>query len=61
MMNRRGIPQAPKVKDWEGMNIINSIMYFKEVLKREHDIEQKEIYKRKLTELKAQLQNYKVA
>ena len=52
--------KVPTIKDFEGMNIINSIMYCKETLKREANREKRELLQQRLDELKIELDNYKI-
>lgn len=57
-MKKQGVPE---VKDFMGMNIINSLMYHKEAIKRETNEEKIEFHKRRLEELKLELGNHKAA
>ncbi len=53
--------REPKVKDFKGMNIVNSLIYHKEALKREKDPEKAELLQIKFDKLKIELEHYKVA
>ena len=53
--------RVPEIKDFNGMNIINSLMYHKEALKREQDPEKAKFLQKRFNELKIELGNYKAA
>jgi hypothetical protein len=58
-MGKQKTNKVPEVKDFKGMNIVNSLMYHKEVLKREPDPIKREIIQNRLEKLKIELENYK--
>ncbi|MBU3098720.1 MULTISPECIES: hypothetical protein [Clostridium] len=60
-MRKQQLPRVAGVKIWEGMNILNSLLFFKEAYQREEDIEKKEKLEKKFMELKLKLKNYKAA
>lgn len=51
--------RSPVVKNWEGMNIVNNLMYYKEELLKEVDNERREVLKKRLDELKIDLEKWK--
>lgn len=55
------LTKVPAVKNWEGMSIINSMMFYKEAIKREINLEKRELLQKRLNELKLELENYKAA
>jgi hypothetical protein len=60
-MEKQILPRV-KIKDWEGMNIINSLMYHKEELKKVGTSQEKiKILKKRFNELKLELKNYQAA
>ncbi|MBU3142240.1 hypothetical protein [Clostridium sp. CF012] len=59
-MSIKGLKRAPAVKDFKGMNILGNLVYHKEAIKREQDIKKREFHKRRLIELKIELENLKI-
>ena len=59
-MGIKKLQEEVTIKDYTGMNIINSLMYCKEALKKETDPNKIELLSKRLTELKVELQNYKI-
>ncbi|MBU3153477.1 hypothetical protein [Clostridium estertheticum] len=57
-MKKQLLPKAPSIKDFTGMNIASSIMFHKEALKRETDLEKKDFHQKKLNLLRVELENY---
>lgn len=60
-MKKQQLKRVPEVKDFKGMNIVNSLIYHKEALKRESDPVKREIIQNRLNELKIELENHKAA
>lgn len=58
-MGKQKLNRIPEIKDFTGMNIINSLVYCKEMLKRETDEATRETLKKRLSELMLELKNYK--
>lgn len=58
-MKKQQLKRVPEVKDFKGMNIVNSLMYHKEAIKRETSKEKREVHEKRLEKLKIELENYK--
>jgi hypothetical protein len=59
-MKKQILPEAPQVKNWEMMSIVNNLMYYKEQLKVETDTEKRGTYQKRFDELRVELENCKV-
>ncbi|MBZ9622890.1 hypothetical protein G9F71_008490 [Clostridium sp. FP2] len=53
--------RTPGVKDCTLNIIISGLMFHKEAIKREQDAEKREFHKKRLNELKLELENHKAA
>lgn len=56
-MKKERLPRVPKVANWEKMNIANSILHYKELFDREENEHKKEMYIKRLNELKVELES----
>jgi hypothetical protein len=61
MEKNQTLSRVPGVKNYELNNIVSGLMFHKEAIKREHDVEKREFHKKRLAELKIELENYKAA
>ena len=55
------LSKTPAIKDFTGMNIVNNIIYYREAVKRETNLEKRDVLQKRLDELKTELENYKAA
>lgn len=52
-MIKQRLPKVPKVINWEQMSNMNNLLYYREKLKTETDVDKINIYQNRFNKLKA--------
>lgn len=57
-MSKQRLPKVPEVKNWEVMNDINGLLFYKEQLKIETDAKKKNKFQQRFNELQLKIKKY---